>query len=140
MTRCYFESGAGAGVLAGPLVGRGAAGSRAAGTWVQFDVAVASDPASGFDAGASAMCPKFRIAAARFLAYACPHTIAVAAWIVERAAGRPCVAALPVSVHDIAARFELPAWKLGRLLIVEDAWLAASRAASDPSLQGVTLS
>jgi NifU-like protein involved in Fe-S cluster formation len=73
--------------------------------------------------------PERRIAAARFLAFACPHTIAVAAWVAERAVGEVCAAGLPESVHAISRRFEVPAEKLGRLLIVEDAWAAAVAAA-----------
>lgn len=109
LTLRYFEAAAGAGVLVGPDVHRGAAGSRAQGTWVQFDVQVHGGI----------------IQAARFLAFACPHTVAVAAWVVERAPGSPCTAALPEPVHELCRRFEVPAEKLGRLLIVEDAWMAA---------------
>jgi NifU-like protein involved in Fe-S cluster formation len=130
LTRRYFESGIGAGELTGPAVGRGAAGSRAAGTWVQFDIAIDADVAN------ATACPENRIGAARFLAFACPHTIAVAAWLVERSVGAPCVAVLPETVHELVARFEMPVEKLGRLLIVEDAWLAAARAASACVCQG----
>jgi hypothetical protein len=38
--------------------------------------------------------------------------------------------ALPESVQAVRARFEAPVEKLGRLLIVEDAWTAAMRAAA----------
>ncbi len=40
LTLRYFESAPGAGVLSGPDVHRGAAGSREQGTWVQFDLQV----------------------------------------------------------------------------------------------------
>jgi hypothetical protein len=63
------------------------------------------------------------------LAYACPHTIAVSAWIAEAAVGGRLRAALPESVHMLRERFEVPVEKLGRLLIIEDAWVAAARAA-----------
>jgi NifU-like protein len=120
LTRLYFDNAvAAAGVLSGGLVGRGSAGSRRNGTWVQFDVEV--EPAPGAQP---------RIAAARFLAFACPHTIAAAAWLAERSIGAVCAAALPESVHALARRFEVPAEKLGRLLIVEDAWIAAAAAAA----------
>jgi NifU-like protein involved in Fe-S cluster formation len=109
LTLRYFETAAGAGVLGGPGTFRGAAGSRTQGTWVQFDVQVAS--------GA--------IQAARFLAFGCPHTIAVAAWVVEQAGGRPAQRALPESVEDLSRRFAVPVEKRGRLLIIEDAWIAA---------------
>jgi NifU-like protein involved in Fe-S cluster formation len=109
LTLHYFRTAAGAGVLTGPDVHRGAAGSRAQGTWVQFDV-----QASGGI-----------IRTARFLAFACPHTIAVSAWIVERAGGAVARAALPEDVGDLSDRFEVPLEKRGRLLIIEDAWIAA---------------
>ena len=113
LTLYYFETAPGAGVLAGPGVYRGAAGSRAQGTWVQFDVRVGSRDQES------------TVEAARFLAYACPHVIAVADWLAQRAVGRPAEPVLPESVHALRERFEVPIEKLGRLLIVEDAWIAA---------------
>lgn len=108
-TRRYFETAARAGVLSGPLVYRGAAGNREHGTWVQFDV----QTASGI------------LKEARFLAFGCPHTIAVAAWVAEQVLGQPVIRRLPGSVQAISQQFAVPVEKLGRLLIVEDAWLAA---------------
>ncbi len=136
LTRRYFESGIGAGFLTGPTVGRGAAGSRAAGTWVQFDIEIEIECASANTAAHGGT----RIGAARFLAFACPHTIAAAAWLVEWSLGKACTGALPESVHELAARFEMPIEKLGRLLIVEDAWHAAGMAAMSPSARGITMS
>jgi hypothetical protein len=112
LTLHYFETAAAAGVLVGPGVYRGAAGSRAQGTWVQFDVQVSAGT----------------IQAARFLAFGCPHTIAVSAWVAEHAAG-PARAALPAGVEDLSQRFAVPVEKRGRLLIIEDAWVAAVTAA-----------
>jgi len=109
LTLHYFETAAGAGILTGPDVYRGAAGDRRQGTWVQFDVQIAAQI----------------IRAARFLAFACPHTIAVSAWVAEQAVGtasRPC---LPESVQELSDRFAVPVAKRGRLLIIEDAWIAA---------------
>jgi hypothetical protein len=100
---------AGAGVLAGPNTFRGAAGSRTHGAWVQFDLQTAAQV----------------IQAARFLAFACPHTIAVSAWVAERAVGHVLRPALPESVEDLSERFAVPIEKKGRLLIIEDAWIAA---------------
>ena len=113
LTLRYFEAAAGAGELSGPEVHRGAAGSRAQGAWVQFDVR--------FSGG--------RIQAARFLAFACPHTIAAASWIVERAVGSEPRAALPESVENLSTRFAIPVEKRGRLLLLEDAWIAAIESA-----------
>jgi hypothetical protein len=112
LTLHYFETAPGAGVLAGPDVYRGACGSRAQGTWVQFDLQVSGGI----------------IHAARFLAFGCPHTIAVAARVVEHAGG-PARAALPEGVQDLSERFAVPVEKRGRLLIIEDAWAAAVNAA-----------
>jgi len=113
LTRRYFESAAGAGVLAAPGALRGAAGSRAQGTWVQFDVLVDTNSRNG------------AIQAVRFLAFACPHVIAVSAWVAEQAVGQAARAELPDGVQSLRERFGVPVEKLGRLLIVEDAWIAA---------------
>jgi NifU-like protein involved in Fe-S cluster formation len=115
LTRSHFETAANAGELQGPGVFRGAAGSRAQGTWVQFDLQI--------EAGA--------VCAAKFLAFACPHTIAVAAWLAEQAVGRRVAPQLAESVLALRDRFAVPVEKMGRLLIIEDAWLAAVLPAID---------
>jgi hypothetical protein len=112
LTWRYFEAAPGVGTL-GPEAARGMGGSREQGTWVQFDLLTAS-----VDSGQ-------RIEAVRFLAFGCPHTIAVAAYVAERAAGTAAVRRLPEPIAALQLRFEVPVEKLGRLLIVEDAWLAA---------------
>jgi hypothetical protein len=61
----------------------------------------------------------------RFLAFACPHVIAVAAWLAEQAVGQELRGQLPESVQSLRERFGVPVEKLGRLLLVEDAWKAA---------------
>jgi hypothetical protein len=122
LTRRYFDRADGAGVLSGPRVVRAAAGSRAQGTWVQFDLAWRPPAAPP----AAAAAPE--IEAARFLAFACPHTIAVASWVVECSVGGTVSGRLPETVQAIARRFDVPVAKLGRLLIVEDAWAAAAAA------------
>jgi NifU-like protein involved in Fe-S cluster formation len=111
-TMQYFETAPHCGVLTGLGVSRGFAGDRARGTWVQFDVMLRSGV----------------IESARFLAFACPHTIAVSAWVAEQATGRAPSKALSESVHCLLQRFAVPVEKLGRLLIVEDAWAAAIEA------------
>jgi NifU-like protein involved in Fe-S cluster formation len=115
LTRKYFESAGNVGELQGPGVFRGAAGNHAQGTWVQFDLQI--------NAGT--------IAAAKFLAFGCPHTIAVSAWLAEQAVGQELKPLLPESVQALRDRFAVPVEKMGRLLIVEDAWLAAALAAID---------
>lgn len=113
LTRRYFETAPGAGTLGGAA--RGSAGRPAEGTWVQFDLAV--------DRGGA------RIEVARFQAFGCPHVIAVAAWLTEQATGARLEERLPEPVEALSARFEVPVEKLGRLLLIEDAFLAAVRAA-----------
>ena len=115
LTRIYFESAANAGELVGAGVFRGMAGNPAQGTWVGFYLQI--------NAGA--------VSAAKFLAFACPHTIAVSAWLAEQALGRPLQPRLPEGVQTLRERFEVPVEKMGRLLIIEDAWLAAVRPAID---------
>jgi NifU-like protein involved in Fe-S cluster formation len=115
LTRRYFESPRHVGELSGAGVFRGVAGDREQGTWVQFDL----------------QCKSGTLQAARFLAFACPHTIAVSAWLAEQSAGRTVMRTLPESVQELRARFDVPVDKMGRLLIIEDAWLAAVVAAID---------
>ncbi|HWJ36510.1 MAG TPA: aminotransferase class V-fold PLP-dependent enzyme [Steroidobacteraceae bacterium] len=113
LTLRHFESAASAGTLTGRAVRRGAAGSREQGTWVQFDVQIGSNDLVE------------TLEAVRFLAYACPYVIAVSDWIAQQAVGRQAKPALPVSVQWLRERFDVPIENLGRLLIVEDAWIAA---------------
>jgi NifU-like protein involved in Fe-S cluster formation len=110
LTRRYFASAANVGQLTGAGVFRGAAGSLAQGTWVQFDLQISAGVVS----------------AARFLAFACPHTTAVAAWLAEQAVGHAVQPLLPEGVQELRDRFAVPVEKMGRLLIIEDAWLAAA--------------
>lgn len=62
---------------------------------------------------------------ARFEAYGCPHTIAVAEYMSERMIGRPVDQAMQETPQQLADELGLPAEKLGRALIVEDAINAA---------------
>ena len=113
LTWRHFNNPACAGVLAGAAVRRGAAGSRGQGIWVQFDVQIGS------------LRQQSIVEAVRFLAYACPHVIAVADWVAQKAVGGSTEPVLPEGVPALRERFEVPIEKLGRLLIVEDAWIAA---------------
>jgi NifU-like protein involved in Fe-S cluster formation len=110
-TRRCFESAARAGALPGAF--RGAAGDRAQGTWVQFDV----------------KCDADSVTDARFLVFGCPHTIAAAAWLAQAVVGTAPRCGMPESVQALRERFEVPVEKLGRLLIVEDALKRALAAA-----------
>jgi NifU-like protein involved in Fe-S cluster formation len=117
LTRRYFDDPARTGTLEGPDCYRGAAGSRSAGTWVQFDVRLEQ-------AGAL-----LGVREARFLAFGCPHVIAAAGLVAEEAEGTAPEPRLPLSVHALRERLGAPVEKLGRLFVVEDAWVAALRAA-----------
>jgi NifU-like protein involved in Fe-S cluster formation len=111
LTRRHFEAPRCAGELAG--ANRGAAGSRSQGTWVQFDLELAGGTVS----------------AARFLAFGCPHVIAACDITCEEARGAGLEQRLPHSPRTLLESLGAPVEKLGRLLVVEDAWLAAVRAA-----------
>ena len=118
LTRRHFEHPARLGTLAGPDCYRGAAGSRSAGTWVQFDVRV------GRTGGGP------RVLEVRFLAFGCPHVIAAAALVAEQGEGGVPEPRLPQSAHSLRERLDAPVEKLGRLFVVEDAWIAALRGAA----------
>jgi NifU-like protein involved in Fe-S cluster formation len=116
LTRRRFDAPSFAGAASGADWSRGQAGSRQEGTWVQFDVQAS---------GGVVRC-------ARFLAFGCPHVIAAADWVAENAPGLALGdARLPEGVQALRARFEVPVEKMGRLLIVEDALLAALRRAAE---------
>jgi len=103
ITRQYFERLPGAGVIDGRV---GEAGSVSQEAWVRFHLA--------FEGGT--------VKAARFQAYGCPHTLAVAAWLTEQLPGCRDVPGEPA---DWARALSVPTAKLGRLLIVEDALRAS---------------
>ena len=62
---------------------------------------------------------------ARFEAYGCPYTIAVAEYMAGQLIGRPPDQAVQESPQQVADQLGLPAEKLGQALIVEDAISAA---------------
>jgi cysteine desulfurase len=92
-----------------PGVRQGRAGREADGTVVVFELQIADGI----------------VKSARFSAYGCPHTLAVIAWLCEVLEGSRLEAGAPGTPADWAQKFEVPAEKLGRLLIVEDALRAA---------------
>ncbi len=95
----------------GAVVVHGDAGSVASGAWVRLHLRI--------DDG--------RVTDARFQAYGCPHTLAAASWLAGRLPGRAIDAAFAEGVAGMAAALDVPAAKLGRLLIVEDALADALR-------------
>ena len=94
----------------GPAVS-GEAGAAGQDTWIRFHLLVADDVVKD----------------ARFQAYGCPHTLAVAAWMAKALPGRRREALQPGTPADWAADHNVPVEKLGRLLVVEDAVQACLR-------------
>jgi cysteine desulfurase len=94
---------------------RGSAGRPADGTAVSFELKISGGI----------------VKSARFTAYGCPHTLAVVAWLCETLEGADLDSLAPGSPTDWAEKFAVPAEKLGRLLIVEDALRATLGARQD---------
>jgi cysteine desulfurase len=109
---------AGAAGLAGAASGE--AGEREQGTWVRFMLTTE---------GAT-------IAAASHQAYGCPQTLAVCEWLSGRLAGRPWADPGVGGALDWIRARQLPADRLTRLLIIEDALRAALAAAQRQSSPG----
>lgn len=105
-TQAIFTSLAHAGDLQEAAnVLRGEAGREQLGTRVRFAVAVVDG----------------RIAAVRFQAYGCPHTLAVCEWLSAQLEGQSiCDISLGKPI-DWACKLDVPENKLGRLLLIEDA-------------------
>jgi cysteine desulfurase len=83
----------------------GEAGGRGQETWVRFHLLITGDI----------------VKEARFHALACPHTTEVAAWLCEALRGRTRQELIPGTPATWAHARGVPAAKLGRLLVVEDA-------------------
>jgi cysteine desulfurase len=98
-------------------VRQGRTGRQADGVQVLFELRIAGGETPGGI-----------VKSARFSVYGCPHTVAVTAWVCEVLVGRRLDAGIPGGPAEWAEMFEVPAEKLGRLLIVEDALREAFRA------------
>ena len=85
------------------VTGRG--GSVAHGTWIEFQLELDGD----------------EIDAARFRAYGCPHTIALASWLTTELRGMTLTADFALDKKRIVEEFELPAEKMAIVLVAEDA-------------------
>jgi len=96
-----------AGTLAGSyeITLSGTAGRREHGTEVVFHV--------GVDAG--------QIAEITFQVFGCPHTIAACSVLAVRLTGESAASLDDVRPAELAASLDLPAEKMGRLLVIEDA-------------------
>ncbi|HEX7116830.1 MAG TPA: iron-sulfur cluster assembly scaffold protein [Steroidobacter sp.] len=69
-----------------------------------------------------------RVADVRVEVYGCPHCIAAASWLSERLTGASQADLQAWSWREVAQSLEVPAFKRGRLLILEDAVRALARA------------
>ena len=83
----------------------GEAGSAAQGTWVRFHLLIRGECVNE----------------ALFQAFACPHTVDIAAWLCGRLQGRSVKDLRAGSPAEWAQARSVPVEKLGRLLVVEDA-------------------
>ena len=66
-----------------------------------------------------------RVQAVRYRAYGCPHTLATCEWLARTLEGHRPDALEIGNPLDWARQLDVPAAKLGRLLVVEDALQAA---------------
>ncbi len=105
----------------GPLAageGRSVAGETIAlerGGWVRFEARIVNG----------------RVVDGGFRAWGCPHLLAAAALAAERLRGSAIASPPGCDALLLAGELDVPAEKLGRLLLVEDAWRelwAAARA------------
>lgn len=62
-----------------------------------------------------------RVAEARFQAFGCPYTLAVCDWLAGRMTGQPFSDLVPDGPLEWAQQLSVPAERLGRLLVIEDA-------------------
>jgi NifU-like protein involved in Fe-S cluster formation len=93
----------------------GESGSVALGTWVRLKVEIQ---------GARVMNTRFRV-------YGCPHTVAATAWVARQIRGRPTKELLPEGIARLCEPLEVPAEKLGRLLVIEDVVRVCERQAGN---------
>ena len=75
------------------------------GAWVRFEARIAGG----------------RVADCVFQAWGCPHTLAAAAWTVQELRSHPVAGRESIDAVRLARELEVPAEKMGRMLVVEDA-------------------
>ena len=106
VVRILFDSPGNAGVFdKSNNVVKGRAGGRPMGAEVEFSLKLEG----------------LVIQDARFLAYGCPHTIAAASRIAERLVGTRVGEPFEFDAQALALELDVPADKLGRILVIEDA-------------------
>lgn len=88
----------------------GEGGSAASGVWMEFQLKLRQR----------------RIQRARFRAYGCPHTIALASWLTGRLVGERLDCDYSLDKKEVASVLGLPAEKMRSVLIAEDALRACA--------------
>ncbi len=88
----------------------GEGGDVASGAWMEFQLRLS---------GA-------RITRARFRAYGCPHTIALASWLTERLVGEKLTLDYELGKDEVVAVLDLPTEKMRSVLVAEDALRACA--------------
>jgi NifU-like protein involved in Fe-S cluster formation len=106
LVQAHFDQPRNAGPLPGPgPLCRGAAGTALAGARIVIEARITAG----------------RIGQIAFQAFGCPWTIAACSLATGRLAGAPAAALGQFDPAALAAELEMPAERLGRLLILQDA-------------------
>ncbi len=74
-------------------------------TWIRFEARIAGG----------------RVADCVFRAWGCPHTLAAAAWVAQVVQSHRVADRAPIDAARLVQELEVPAVKMGRMLVVEDA-------------------
>lgn len=78
------------------------------GAWIRFDARIAEG----------------RVANCVFRAWGCPHSLAAAAWVVREVRARTAADCASIDAAWLTQELDVPAEKMGRMLVVEDALAA----------------
>ncbi len=89
----------------------GQGGSVATGVWIAFELEMERNV----------------VVKARFRAYGCPHTVALASWLTERMVGERVDSSYTFDQQEIRSILDLPTEKLRSVLVAEDAIRACAR-------------
>jgi NifU-like protein involved in Fe-S cluster formation len=76
------------------------------GAWIRFEARIADG----------------RVADCVFQAWGCPHTLAAAAWVTRELLSFAVADRLPIDASQLTRELDVPVEKMGRMLVVEDAF------------------